>query len=244
MSTKQDWLKYYDDDWARNKNINPPEYLSKRLLKLTQIKLAQISAAIVQPPRAKNIFLVEQQPINFIAGFFASVIAEVNLFLCDPGWQRQEWQQVLGLVKPDLILGEKTTIDLIHQLESASGQPAPIVQQGLSSPSLIMIPTGGTSGKLKFAVHSWQTLAASVEGFKSFFACEQINSCCTLPLYHVSGLMQLMRSFLTQGNLTICSYKLITALPFTLDQSAYFISLIPTQLKFLLAESPKWLGET
>ena len=106
-----------------------------------------------------------------------------------------------------------------------------------------MIPTGGTSGKIRFAIHNWDTLTASVKGFKTFFACQKINSFCTLPLYHVSGLMQLMRSLLTQGNLILCPYKSISNQNIKFHKSAYFISLVPTQLQFLLASIPHWLQE-
>ena len=105
---------------------------------------------------------------------------------------------------------------------------------------LIMIPTGGTSGRIKFAIHDWSTLTASVTGFQQFFECQAINSWCTLPLYHVSGLMQLMRSLITQGDLVLCPYKL-TSPEIDRDRSTYFISLVPTQLQFLIDFNPDWL---
>ncbi|MEL6580815.1 MAG: 2-succinylbenzoate--CoA ligase [Cyanobacteria bacterium J06621_12] len=244
LSAERDWLEYYSDNWARNQNVDASKCLSRSLFQLTQAKLAQISAVVAKPEQLKTIFIVEQNPIQFIASFFASVIAEVNLFLCDPGWKRKEWQQVLSLVKPDLILGDSPATDLIGKLESTVPDPPNVITKAeLPDRSLIMIPTGGTSGKIKFAIHSWQTLAASVEGFRIFFACEQINSFCTLPLYHVSGLMQLMRSFLTQGKLIICPYKSIATQPIEINKSAYFISLIPTQLKFLLVNLSDWLSQ-
>ena len=73
--------------------------------------------------------------------------------------------------------------------------------------SIIGIPTGGSSGKIRFAVHTLSSLTVSVSGFAEYFATEKINSCCTLPLYHVSGLMQLWRCFITQGKLAIFPYK-------------------------------------
>jgi len=53
-----------------------------------------------------------------------------------------------------------------------------------------MIPTGGSSGQIRFAIHTWETLMASVRGFQQYFQLNQVNSLCVLPLYHVSGLMQ------------------------------------------------------
>ena len=70
-----------------------------------------------------------------------------------------------------------------------------------------MIPTGGSSGQIKFAIHTWETLKASVQGFTEYFQLKQVNSFCVLPLYHVSGLMQFMRSFTTGGKLAIIPFK-------------------------------------
>ena len=70
-----------------------------------------------------------------------------------------------------------------------------------------MIPTGGTSGKIRFAMHNWETLTASVKGFYRYFGETHVNSFCVLPLYHVSGLMQFMRSFITGGRLLNLPYK-------------------------------------
>ena len=106
-----------------------------------------------------------------------------------------------------------------------------------------MIPTGGTSGKIRLAMHTWDTLTASVKGFQNYFDCQEINSFCVLPLYHVSGLMQFMRSFITQGNLIICSYKTVKTKQIAFNKQEYFISLVPTQLQFLIATIPNWLTE-
>jgi len=31
-----------------------------------------------------------------------------------------------------------------------------------------MIPTGGSSGQIRFAIHTWETLMASVRGFQQY----------------------------------------------------------------------------
>jgi O-succinylbenzoic acid--CoA ligase len=245
-STTQNWLWCYEPD--RNQAVNV--YPNRQLEQLIDARLERISALVglcSQKSKKKTgkktaIFIVETEPIKFIAAFLAGVITEVNLFLCDPGWQMQEWQQVLDLVEPDLILGDDAIRSLIVKLKSIPRHPPNLIANAeLRAQSLIMIPTGGSSGKIKFAMHSWQTLTESVRGFADFFNCPQLNSVCTLPLYHVSGLMQLMRSLLTQGNLVICPYQLIASKLNQLDKSTYFVSLVPTQLQFLLASTPNCL---
>ncbi len=111
-----------------------------------------------------------------------------------------------------------------------------------------MIPTGGSSGQIKFAIHTWNTLTKSVQGFQQFFEVDAINSCCVLPLYHVSGLMQFMRSLLTQGQFLPLTFAEImsgesarAANATFLDKDSrepqqFFLSLVPTQLQRLLQQ--------
>ncbi len=100
---------------------------------------------------------------------------------------------------------------------------------------LILIPTGGSSGKLRFAIHTWDTLTASVEGFRRYFDVDQVNSLCVLPLYHVSGLMQFLRSLLSNGKFAIAPFKSLQSgnLP-PIHPPDFFLSLVPTQLHRLL----------
>ena len=207
---------------------------SLELYRLTNLELQKILSAIANSDQKLKVFIVEDNPIKFLAAFLAVVIAEVDLFLCDRAWQQSEWQQVLSLVKPDLILGKLTVGDLntITTTKDADLPDRP----------LIMIPTGGTSGKIRFAMHTWETLSASAKGFQKYFNRQNINSFCTLPLYHVSGLMQFMRSFITGGNLVICPYKTVQTAKFDLDTQDYFISLVPTQLGVLIESMPEWLS--
>ena len=240
-----DYLKVAGDrNWLKieqNELKSTSEFCSQKLYLLVKAKLAQISILSNQQNKIV-IFIAEDDALNFISAFLAGIIAKVNLFLCNPHWQQREWRQVLKLVQPDLIFGSdrvKSSLDLLRlNQERATATKTETV--GENAESLIMIPTGGTSGKIKFAMHNWQTLSASVTGFQEFFGCSTINSYCTLPLYHVSGLMQLMRSLLTQGDLIICSYKSIRG---QMDDTSsdYFISLVPTQLQYLLETVPDCL---
>ncbi|MGB3650645.1 MAG: 2-succinylbenzoate--CoA ligase [Rivularia sp. (in: cyanobacteria)] len=182
-----------------------------------------------------KIILNERDPVRFLAGFLAACRANCPVFLCNPDWGKQEWQQVFDLVKPDIIWGIDK-IDIPH---------APCPMPYAQSPH-IMIPTGGSSGNIKFAVHSWDTLTASVRGFKEYFQVDKINSFCVLPLYHVSGLMQFMRCFITGGKLVILPFKkLELGEKYNIDNLEFFISLVPTQLERLLQkiDLTEWLGK-
>ncbi|MGB3208592.1 MAG: 2-succinylbenzoate--CoA ligase, partial [Crinalium sp.] len=199
-------------------------------------------------------------PIKFIAGFIAATTANCPVFLCNPNWVKAEWEQVFNLVQPDIIWGELNfTFPHTHTPKSVLNT---------SHSGLIMIPTGGSSGEIKFAIHTWQTLMASVQGFTKYFAIDKVNSFCILPLYHVSGLMQLMRSLTTNGQLVILPFKTLettlTPLPVdgegqgvgfsnyspspkinlinNINPAEFFLSLVPTQLQRLLNYSPTWLS--
>ncbi len=194
------------------------------------------------PEKPAKILLASTDTLQFIASFTAAVTANCHVFLCNPNWKSSEWEQVWQLVKPDLIIGV--------------GLPFYSVDNSLSSPpvtgsGLIMIPTGGSSGKIRFVMHTWETLTASAKGFYKFFNEQTINSFCVLPLYHVSGLMQFIRSLITGGKLIIMPYKQLKQtinydVDFGFDKidlRNFFLSLVPTQLQLLITKNPTWLSQ-
>jgi O-succinylbenzoic acid--CoA ligase len=211
-------------------------YEAQEILDLTDKKITQLNQLQATKVKPLNILLSATNYDDFITSFLASIITNNNIFLCNPNWQKLEWQQVFDLVKPDLIWTENQG-EIVNKITHREQE-----KQKIAS-SLIMIPTGGSLGKIRFAIHTWSTLTASVEGFCDYFQTETINSCCLLPLYHVSGLMQLMRSFLTQGKLMIFPYQTLKQgnQP-RINPQEFFISLVPTQLQFLLQSNPHWLA--
>ncbi|MEG4625046.1 2-succinylbenzoate--CoA ligase [Microcoleus sp. w1-18aA5] len=201
--------------------------------------------ALKTPPK---ICLAEPEPVKFLASFIAARAAKYPIFLCNPNWVKQEWQQVFDLVQPDLILGQYPLPKNPHipvregELRLCSREFHSPTKSGSDT---IMIPTGGSSGKIRFAIHTWETLTASVQGFQQYFQVDKINSFCVLPLYHVSGLMQFMRSFTTGGKLAIQPFKeLEKGKICDIEPEEFFISLVPTQLQRLLQnpDTANWLG--
>jgi o-succinylbenzoate---CoA ligase len=197
----------------------------------------------------QKILIAERAPVQFLASFIAARAAKCSIFLCNPNWVKLEWQQVFDLVQPDLIIG-KDALQNLNEMRSI----APPLEQPKNTPQLpitnyqlplIMIPTGGSSGKIRFAIHTWETLTASVTGFQEYFQVSQINSFCVLPLYHVSGLMQFMRSFTTGGKLAIQPFKTLeNGERYDIEPEDFFISLVPTQLQRLLQnpDTANWLS--
>ena len=210
------------DDWLIGYNSRQFNQIAQELY----LELIQLSACGTPP----KIILAEREPIRFLASFIAACAAKCPVFLCNSDWGTQEWQQVFDLVQPDIILG-------MGNGEWGMGHGNNNIQCPI--PNSIMIPTGGSSGEMKFAIHTWETLIASVKGFTEYFQLKRVNSFCVLPLYHVSGLMQFMRSFTTAGKLAILPFKTIEeGHILNIKQSEFFISLVPTQLQRLL-ENPE-----
>ncbi len=136
--------------------------------------------------------LLEENPIKFAAAFFAAIWVGQPLALANPRWGANEQAEFERLLRE-------------HPVD----------------PGSILIPTGGTTGGVKLAVHDWASLSAAVAGLRDFLDGGPIHSCCVLPLYHVSGLMQIVRSFLTEGQVRFDDAV----------TEGFYLSLVPTQLQ-------------
>jgi o-succinylbenzoate---CoA ligase len=184
------------------------------------INLANQKLAEFRQSQPHFILIATANPIELIANLMAGLRLGIPIFLANPLWGKAEWAEVAVLTA---------------QINREQHQ------------NLIMIPTGGSSGSIKFVIHTWETLSASVWGFQEFYDVNKINTVCTLPLYHVSGLIQIFRSLLTDGQLLIINFHQLCENPslvsHQIDRSDYFISLVPTQLSKLLDLDFDWLVE-
>ncbi len=146
-----------------------------------------------------------------------------EVFLCNPDWGAFERNQVDALLRS-----------------------APADAKANPELGWLMIPTGGTSGRVRFARHDAETISAAVRGFTRHFELAQVNAVGLLPLYHVSGFMAWMRCALTGGEYRALDWKAIErgerpVLP--TKTHGWVISLVPTQLERLLrdADATEWL---
>ncbi|UOO10880.1 MULTISPECIES: 2-succinylbenzoate--CoA ligase [unclassified Synechocystis] len=194
-----------------------------------------------------------------VGKFWAAVVAFLRvgrgtLFIANHQWQQREWQQVAQFLQPDRLWGSLMWQQQWLKLTDSNSELTSVHHktntpknqlEGKSPELLIGFPTGGSSGTIRFALHSPQTLTMAVDGLKQFLGPllprnGQINSFCLLPLYHVGGFMQWWRSALTGGNFSPLDYSLVkqSAPPFPPD---YVTSLVPTQLEYLLDRHGAWL---
>ncbi len=174
-------------------------------------------------PKGARILLVDEDPAVFMGGFLAGVVLEKAVVVGNHAWGDSEWEQVGAVLQPDLVWG-KTPL-----------WGGGVAEDGLDLSGKIMIPTGGSGGRVRFAYHDWDSLKSSVLGTQVFMGGAALDACCVLPLYHVSGLMQVLRTFITGGRLFLGDWKAWVegALPKG-DFGTFCLSLVPTQLSRLL----------
>lgn len=115
----------------------------------------------------------------------------------------------------------------------------------------VMIPTGGTGGKVKFVIHSAETLQAAALGLRDALVARGLSPIlhgvtCTPP-WHVSGFMPAIRARVTGGCHFVIDGRFAegTALPSVAfpAHGTKIISLVPAQLSRLLtrAAGEAWL---
>lgn len=185
-------------------------------------ELARLLGA-VRPARGNRVVISESNPEKFMASFAAAVAGDGDIFLANPAWGAAERTQFEALL--------------------AASPEADETQRGW-----LMIPTGGSSGRLKLARHDSRTLSAAVSGFTGHFGLEKVNAVGGLPLHHVSGLLGWLRCALTGGLYLPADWKEIEqglrpALPEPAD--GWVISLVPTQLQRLQRDTAAtdWLRQ-
>jgi O-succinylbenzoic acid--CoA ligase len=144
-----------------------------------------------------------------------------RLFLIDPAWGVSERDQASALM-------EMTEVERV----------VPNALAARADTGWLMIPSGGTSGKLKFARHDETTIARAVAGYCAHFDVTQVSSMGVLPLHHVSGFIAWMRTVLTGGRYLDWEWKRLERgeYPSRPEGTAFWtLSLVPTQLQRLLA---------
>lgn len=138
-----------------------------------------------------------------------------RIFLCDPHWSAAQ-RETFAIITQSKIEHRESKI----------------------SRGWLCIPTGGSSGGLKFARHDGATLTAAVDGFCAHFGLSRINAVDVLPPWHVSGLMARVRCAATGGRHLPWAWKQLEQgdYPETDAGAPWLISLVPTQLQRLLAK--------
>jgi O-succinylbenzoic acid--CoA ligase len=115
----------------------------------------------------------------------------------------------------------------------------------------LLIPTGGTGGKVKFVIHSSATLRAAAVGLRDALVARGLSPIlhgvtCTPP-WHVSGLMPAIRARVTGGDHLVVDGRFGEGDPLPSVSlpapGTKIVSLVPAQLSRLLAraDGEAWL---
>lgn len=158
------------------------------------------------------------------------MVPTIKELLEQPGWElaREHYDSTGGFIEDDdpwRFLGKFLgAIDNNKPVFLAKTQELP------GFDNYIMIPTSGTTGEPKLAMHTWENIVNSVCRTCRALNVKKIHSICLLPLNHVSGLMAVMRAFISGGTVR-----------FTESGIGGYVSLVPTQLKRYLDKDYNWL---
>ncbi len=182
--------------------------------------------------------VAETNPAVYLATVLAAVELDLPVVLANPEWGMAERWQAAAQLTPGLWLGSKAVrwpaIKASCRFEAKRWRGA------------ILIPTGGTGGRVRWAVHSWATLQYAARAWDEFMETEKSVHVSTLPPWHVSGLMPMVRAIETGGTLWLERWKALEAgQPPKVTPQRAVISLVPTQLQRLLRHRQvvRWLAQ-
>ena len=190
----------------------------------------RIAATEAERPR---VAIRSADPLSFCATFLAFCRNDFDLLFYNDRWGPREIAEADRIGDPHWVIGDFNQ----GQFSIARRQDAGDRSGGNVKRMRVAIPTGGTSGQVRFAVHDWSTLAAAAYGLQLYMECNAMSSHCILPLYHVSGFMQFVRSLMTLGKIVFGKgddfAKAHRILANSVDGDR-FLSLVPTQLARLV----------
>jgi O-succinylbenzoic acid--CoA ligase len=175
-----------------------------------------------------DVFLSGDRWQEWVAVGMAGLVANARVWFIPFHWKRREIEQILQFRRPQLVYGP-ISFDTLRTDSFCD----PIDSTG------IMIPTGGSSGRVKFAHHNAATFTSAVMGMGQFFLGRTIQRGdfeyhSNLPLYHVSGWMQLVRAYLSDSLWTIGQRG-----GFEKGNGKRWLSVVPTQLSRIVREK-RW----
>jgi o-succinylbenzoate---CoA ligase len=185
---------------------------------------------------ATPLAIASPDPLAYAAYAIASLVAGRDILLCNPHWTTAERAaaETLRLSAVGHVADVAPPAPL-HRIDfpSAGGRRS----VGAVSAPRILIATGGSSGALRFATHTPDTLEAAALALQSFTGGAPLNSLCLLPLHHIGGFQQLVRALATGGELLLADWHAVAAgqrPPLPIVAGGWMLSLVPTQLQRLI----------
>ena len=196
-------LKSLDRDWVEG--ISGQELIARVL---SRAKSIQVQDQLIVIDRI--------DPHDFTVDFFAAILVGRSIALANPNWGAQERQQF------DALIGAG-----IASLDSRSSGAD--YSNACRQNKVILVPTGGTMSGIKLAIHTWKTFETACKRVQQFLGGAAVDSCCVLPLYHVSGLIQLLRAYHSGGYIRFDEGEV----------EGSCLSYVPTQLRRALFDEKR-----
>lgn len=174
---------------------------------------------------SQGVLISEKDPLKFVSAFIAAMDRKVPIILGNHQWGDSEWALFEQEFSPAVTFGLR---------EIGKGDQWVFKEKDQGS---ILIPTGGTSSDaLRFAIHRWESLETQSLMVQSFLGTEVINSICCLPLFHVSGLMQVIRAIVSRGQILFSQLNDLESASKVVAIEDFCLSLVPTQLSRLISK--------
>ena len=126
--------------------------------------LARVQSRAKSIEGQDQLMVIDQiDPHDFTVEFFAAVSVGRSIALANPNWGAQERKQfdaLLGRGLPPLggLISGNNCLNVGDQAR------------------VILIPTGGTTGGIKLATHTWETLEAACKAVQQFLGGGRIDS--------------------------------------------------------------------
>jgi len=185
------------------------------------------------------IVVAQKEPAAYLAGVLSAVEQMLPVVLANPYWGEVERAQAATQIEPGLWFGKNTNPWPRVKPEEAFN---PKKWSGT-----ILIPTGGSGGRVRWAVQQWSALAAAAHALADFLEAEGCIHVSSLPPWHVSGLMPAVRAIETGGKLWLIKWKsLENGVTPKVEPERAIVSFVPTQLQRLLPQKKLvgWLKNT
>ena len=195
--------------------LDPARHLEEYRVRLRAFKAGE----------AATVVIAEKAPDRFLAALAVAWVTRARVVLASAQWRTREWREVREQVAADIIFGDSHL-----NVRPVRGQAEPLRE----GPRLA-VPTGGTGGHVRFAVHDDATLGAAARAFHEWQHEESLCCWSGLPFHHVSGLMPVVRAALGNGKFVWSGGAGV--LPEAFPGMLNVISLVPTQLARAMGKS-------
>jgi O-succinylbenzoic acid--CoA ligase len=186
-------------------------------------------------PPPLRVWVAESDPVRFYAAAFTALARGDHVFLANHHWSASDWEAALEIAQPDIFFSHDGSEKRLRTMEAG-----PLFADGR-----MMIATGGTSGRVRFAIHTPDSLFAAADALRVHFDARVVSSVCVLPVHHIGGVQQVIRAIASGGEVLCADWKSVEGGAFPEVGANWTISLVPAQLHRLVnsALARRWLRE-